>query len=940
MTTFFRDPEAWEALREQVVAPLFEGNGPAVELRVWVPGCATGEEAYSLAILLLEEAQRRDVWPELQVFASDLDEGALATAREGRYPAAIEADVSEERLRRFFVAEGNHYRVDKQVRDCVLFATHSLLRDPPFTRLDLISCRNLLIYLDRDLQKQAFGICRYALGAGGYLFLGASESAEGPYFHPLDKKHHIFQVRTGAGTAPPHLPELLLSTPRVRTPAEYARTVPAPPPARAIHRALLEDLAPPSLVANRERHVVHLSESVGRYLQPRGGPLSHDADTLVRPELQAELRAALLRSFERGEPTLSPFIPVPFDGTSRRVAMLVQPRSGDQDEPLALVVFLDSGAATPEPGPAEDAGDEDVRRLLREELRQTRERLGTSREEFEAANEELRAANEELQSVNEEFRSTAEELETSTEELQSINEELETVNDELSRNLDEISRAHSDLENLMAATDIGTLFLDRGLRIRRFTPQLAELFNVTENDRGRPISDFTHRLDYPEFETDALGVLETLVPVEREIRTGDGRWFLSRLRPYRTDEDRIDGVVITFVDFTERKHTEEAFRQSEEKYRLLVEGVEEYAMLAMDPDRRLIAWNTGSEKVFGYSASEIIGQSADTIFTPEDRGAGVPGREMEIARSDGAAADDRWHLRRDGTRFWASGVMSALRTAEGDLRGYAKVLRDNTDRKQADEARELLAAEAAARAQAEQANQLKRDFLATMSHELRTPLNAVIGYSELLELGVPQPIPDASREHVRRIRLSTRHLLEVIEEMLAFSRIEVGREGVELQRVQVEPLLDEVVAMIEPLATRKGLDFNVSKPDGPQDWWTDARKLRQILLNLLGNAVKFTKQGDISLTVEQRDAHVLLIVRDTGIGIDPAHNSHLFEPFWQCDSSLTRAAEGTGLGLAIAQRFANLLDGGIEVDSSPGHGSTFTVTLPMLDPAKAEEAAL
>lgn len=569
VTTFFRDPKAFESLAANVIPHLFRGDADT-PVRVWVAGCATGEEAYSIAMLLMEEAGRHEFRPEIQVFGSDMDSRALNIAREGRYPAAIEADVSEERLRRFFIHDGEHYRVKRELRDTVLFANHSLLKDPPFSRLDLVSCRNLLIYLDRDLQQQVLATLHYALLPDGYLLLGSSESGEHPegLFRVVDRDARIYQ---SAGRALERLPSL----PRILgIPTDQLGAAASPLPVnlrtvQAAHREALEVCAPPSALIDRSNRVLHLSESAGRYLQPSGGPFTSDLTDLVRPEMRFELRSALHRAFDRGEDSLSAAIPVRFNGSAHPVYLQVKPQpsaNSDQDIERALIFFIEgqpdkSGKTSPGPS---DQQSETVNQL-RQELELAQARLRTMREESEAANEELRAANEELQSINEEYRSTAEELETSKEELQSINEELQTVNSELKLKLETVSRANSDLQNLMAAMDFGTLFLDPSLRIKRFTPRLTDLFSITPGDVGRPITDFTHQLDYDGLVADARAVLDDLAPIEREIRSREGGWYLARIRPYRTIDDKIDGVVATFIDVTERRQMEDALRTAHEK---------------------------------------------------------------------------------------------------------------------------------------------------------------------------------------------------------------------------------------------------------------------------------------------------------------------------------------------------------------------------------------
>jgi two-component system, chemotaxis family, CheB/CheR fusion protein len=547
VTSFFRDPDAWEALRTRVIAPLVEKAQPNQAIRAWVPGCATGEEAYTLAILFREEMSRRDVPCELVIFGSDVDQAALAAAREGVYPAAIAADLSETRLARYFRAEGDHYRISGEIRDSVVFAAHSVLRDPPFSKLHLISCRNLLIYLDRELQQQLQNVFRYALRDDGYLFIGVSETADPELFEPLEKQYRLFHARARSGAAVMRLPQLP-AIPPIPAIIERGRERRARRPAAEVHIELLEELAPPSVLVDEHWSLEHLSESAGRYLQPRGGAPSQVITELVRPELVDELRSALHRAFELHEPCLSSFVPVRFNGTPQLVGMLVQPRPREEGrEQHVLLTFLESGSVGQQDLAERNGNSDSMMASLRDKLRIAEQRLETMRQEHGMAYEDLRAANEELQSLNEEYRSTTEELETSKEELQSVNEELQTVNHELKMKLEEVSRSNNDLENFMAATDIPMLFLDRNLGIKRYTAPLRQIFSVKPHDQGRPIADLTHNMEYQELERDAARVLHDLTPVEREIRLRTGESLVVRIRPYRTSEDKIEGLVVTFV---------------------------------------------------------------------------------------------------------------------------------------------------------------------------------------------------------------------------------------------------------------------------------------------------------------------------------------------------------------------------------------------------------
>jgi two-component system CheB/CheR fusion protein len=793
VTTFFRDSDAFDKVAKNLIPDLFKNRPPDETIRIWVSGCATGEEAYAFAILLLEEASRHQVRPPIQVFGSDLDPRALAAAREGRFPAAIEADVSEERLRRFFTREGEHYRVRQEVRDIVLFAVHDLLKDPPFSHVDLISCRNVLIYLDRELQDQVLTTFHYALDPGGYLFLGASESADNPpgLFRTIDRTVRIYQSTARAGDKPPLLPRLLGPV-RVREQTiQHGRSM-SPTVAlgeAAMHRRALEQLAPPSMLVDESRRVIHLSENAGRYIMPSAGPLSGDAVDLVRPELRFELRSALNRVFEQQAPTLSLAILVRFNGSPLRVHLLVKPtHETSTTEPRSAVVVFIEGEALDDALLVADrqTSDETVRRLT-EELELTQARLRTVREESESANEEVRAANEELQSINEEYRSTSEELETSKEELQSINEELQTVNSELKLKLEAISRAHSDLQNLVAATDIGTLFLDSSMRIKRFTDRVTELFSITAADEGRPITDFAHQLEYDNLITDARAVLTELTPIRREVRSHSGSWYDMRVRPYRTVEDKIDGVVITFVDITERRQVEEALRLSEETLRQDQRLVE----LSRDPifiwdlDEGIQFWNHGSEELYGYSSKEAIGKSKDQLLATEVLGSSFAALRATLL-AEGRYTGEVRHRTKDGR--WLVVETRIVLDTMGGRRLALENTRDVTERRRSEQRQRLL--------------------LGELTHRVRNTLAVVqaIAHQSLRTPGSTQDFVE--RFDGRLAALASAHTLLVNSEWrgadlatLARSQLEVyATDNAARVRISGEP-----VTMPADLATPFGL---------------------------------------------------------------------------------------------------------------------------------------
>ncbi len=564
VTEFFRDEDAFRTLEEQVIPRLFDGRGADETVRIWVPGCATGEEVYSLGILMRERIDGLVSVPRVQIFATDIDEAALAVARTGRYPEQLLRGLSPERRNRFFVRDGSSWVVRAPLRDICVFSPHSIISNPPFSRMDLVSCRNLLIYLGRDLQDQVVPTFHYALKPGGYLFLGTSESIGqfSDLFSPVDKKQRIFQSRGGQGKERRRLPIALDGALRAMRGFDDRGQVKGTSGyhlRQRVESQVLERHAPAHVVVRAEGDIVYYSARTGRYLEaPRGAPNRQILD-MVRREFRLDLRAALREAKETGRPVHRLNVLLDDQGIEDEfVSLTVELLNGDgnSDEALLLILFTPLG---PAPEMSQGNSDELAKANKAEvELREIRERMQSTVEEYETALEELKSSNEELVSVNEEAQSTNEELEASKEEMQSLNEELTTINAELSGKLEELDRANSDLKNLYAAAQIAAVFLDAGLVVRNFTPAASAFFNLRQSDVGRPLTDLASARDYPALQEQIREVFATGSMVEQRLRVnGDGEHFLVRLVPYRDRTEDVDGVVVTLVNISSLARAEE-----------------------------------------------------------------------------------------------------------------------------------------------------------------------------------------------------------------------------------------------------------------------------------------------------------------------------------------------------------------------------------------------
>lgn len=695
VTQFFRDPLEFEVLEREVIPKLFEGKGAEERLRVWVLGCATGEEAYSVAMLLREHMAKLEVAPHVQIFATDIDARALAVARGGRYADSIAKELSPERLARWFVKEGATYCVVKELREMCIFSPHNLIRDAPFSRIDLLSCRNLLIYLNAELQDRVMPIFHFSLRPGGYLFLGPAENVtrHQKLFAPLDRRNRIFRRLETANRVLPDFP-LSPRSERLNPGGEPTWRLQAAHPltgrmGRRVEQ-VAERYAPSYVVVDEHHDVLHFSGRTGRFLEPASGAATLNLLNLVHRDLRLDLRTALHKAASQGARAEARNVRLGANGGARNVNIIVEPTEHSPDEsPTVLVLFQDVGPAGEGAATGEALSTDEHVQRLEADLRITRERLQTTIEELESTNEELKSSNEEYQSINEELQSANEELETSKEELQAVNEELQTVNGELAHRVGELARTNSDLKNLLESTKIATIFLDNDLRLRNFTPASADVFHLIETDVGRPISHVTARVTYPELQDDARKVLKNLGQVEREVAAiEEDRQFLVRVLPYRSVDNFIAGVVVTFLEITGTARAEAALRASERRFgeaqQLAGIGIWEWTV---DTDETW--WSPVVYHLWGLPPADAPPPVSERRIHPEDRPAYEAARAA--ARETGELSIEWRVVMADGSVRWLSETGRLERSANG--RRVLGVTQDVTERKQGETRLRLLLGE-------------------------------------------------------------------------------------------------------------------------------------------------------------------------------------------------------------------------------------------------------
>jgi two-component system CheB/CheR fusion protein len=687
VTNFFRDPEAFKILKEQVLPGLLKNKDPDSLIRIWCVGCSTGEEAYSLAILFSEALNMVKKHIDIQIFASDIDVQAIDFARLGSYPDSIAADVSPERLHQYFIKEGNCYKVKKTIRDRVVFALQNVIKDPPFSKIDLVSCRNLLIYMDGELQKKVLPLFHYTLNQDGILFLGTSESI-GEFtdlFHPIDRKWKIFQRKHAfveRAVDHPGLPfyheHKLVDNDEKKVPVGMDIQ-------HVAQKVILENFALPGVLINEKYEIIHFMGKTDKYLETPVGKASFNILSMAREGLRLKLNTALHSAVRQKRKTTYDSLLIEYNGELRAVDLTVMPLAEFAGTPGYFLVMFDDKTFTDRPAKkrgkraATDNSDPVVVSLERE-LESAKEDLQTTIEEMQTANEELKSTNEELQSTNEELQSTNEELETSKEELQSTNEELVTVNTELQNKVDELSRANNDINNLFASTQIGTIFLDTNLKIKRFTPTATDIFNLIRTDLDRPISDITSKIRYEQLKKDSQEVLDTLMVKETEVQDTNNNWFAIRMSPYRTIENIIDGVVITFVNITKIKRAEIALRDSEvNRHLAAVVRDSNDAITVQDFEGNITAWNKGAVNMYGYSEDEALKMNISDIV-PEDKRKEALAFVKKLQKKDVESFEAR-RITKDGKQLNVWLTATRLIDDDGKPMAIATTERDMTGRK-------------------------------------------------------------------------------------------------------------------------------------------------------------------------------------------------------------------------------------------------------------------
>ena len=941
VTSFFRDPDSFIALQKTVFPMICLDKPSDAPIRIWVAGCATGEEVYSIAICLLEFFDDRPIKNPIQIFATDVSELVIEKARFGIYHQSLLIDVSPERLRRFFRSVENGYQIGKSVRELCVFARQNLTSDPPFSRLDLISCRNMLIYLEPVLQKKVMPIFHYALNTNGFLMLGSTEGIgnAGDLFALVDKKSRIYKSKLIASRT------ALNFVRRTQTskPIDIAKSDVAPEELsleKLADQVVLSRYAPAGVLVNSDLEILQFRGQTNPYLELAPGKASLNLLKMARLELRLELRSALHKAKQQD-------LPITKDGIELSQDTLVKldviPMTANNEQyflvifesrpvPILLAPAPLNSSVRPRKERATRADMEVVR--LTHELEKTKEYLRSIIDAQEANNQDLKIAGEEILSSNEELQSANEELETAKEEIQATNEELSTINDELSSGNHQLHQINNDMQNLLSSVNIPILMLSGDLRIRRFTPMAEQAFNLIAGDVGRPFSDIQTNLGVNHIRELVTTVIDTLIPYEQEVQDHAGIWFSLRIRPYRTTDNHIDGVVISVIDIDQLKQNTIELEVSHNYAKAIIETLHQ-PLVVLNAELEVITANRAFYQVFQLYPLQTEGQSIFSIGnrdwdTPKLRSLLNEILRLDISVQDYEVTQDFAHL---GRRTM---LLNACQIEQGNASQMILIaIEDITER---DLQKQQLITNnqelSAAMIAYEHANLSKSVFIRNISHELRTPLNSIMGFTQILQEDAN--LDNEAQEYLGIISHSSEHLLSLIEDLLDISRIEADKIEINPEVLSLSTFLQTTIRMIYTIATQKGLRLITQfSSDLPATVYADKKRLRQVLLNLLSNAIKFTATGEITLSVTQSQSTsqsesakqlIHFAIADTGIGVSPDEMQDIFLPFEQVGKAEAKS-QGTGLGLTICKNLVEKMGGDISLVSEIGVGSTFSFEL-------------
>ncbi|MBD2452417.1 PAS domain-containing protein [Nostoc sp. FACHB-152] len=944
VTSFFRDLDAYQALKQRVFPVITQGKSVDEPIRIWVPGCATGEEVYSIAISLMEFLENVLPKPTIQIFATDINETAIEKARLGIYKPSQIIDVSPERLRRFFNQVESGYQISKPIRELCVFAKQNLISEPPFSNLDLISCRNVLIYFESVLQKQVMPIFHYSLKPTGFLMLGIAESA-GEFsnlFTLADRKNNIYTKKL--------IPTPLIfnfatsNYPVAKIAADKSmshKTWDIADLNQQADQILLNHYVPVGVMINDNMDILQFRGETSPYLRPAPGVPSFNLFKMARKGLLEELRTAIHQAKRQNVSVRKEQIQMEGGEPSRKVNVEVIPFQPDLVESRCfLVLFEDVPALSNQQlsiktGNVEPADTQEILRLQQElattkqELAATQEYLQLISQEHEATTQHLKVANEEILSSNEELQSTNEELQTAKEEVQATNEELHTTNQELqSRNL-ELHNVNNDLLNLLSSVNIPILILTNDLRIRRFTPTAQRLFNLIPADVGRLLSDIRSTIDVPNLESLFIEVIDTLTVQELETQDLEGRWYNLRIRPYRTTDNQIDGVVMVLMDIDALKRSTNQLQAALDYAEAVVETVPE-PLVVLNADLRVIKSNRAFYRMFQVTPAQTEQQ---LIFELGNGHWNLPQlrsllEDILTHNTQIEGFEVQQVFEKVGQKTLLLNGYKILQAGNGQM--ILLAVHDITQQKQFEvERAQLLTQEQSARLEAEASNRTKDEFLSILSHELRNPLHAILGWSELLH---GQKLDAAKMNHaIEMIQRSAKAQTQMIESLLDMSRIMTGKLRLNVRTINLAPVIGIALEVVNTSALAKNIQIESRLQPGIGTVLGDPDRLQQIIWNLVSNAIKFTPNGGlVEVTLERVRSQAQIQVSDTGIGISADFLPHIFDRFRQGDSSKTRTNQGLGLGLSIVRHLVEL-HGGTVYAESPGEGlgTTLTVRLPL-----------